>query len=81
LEEVKLEPETWSLVATMSDVNTGTDVSVKKKDQNSVSSAENATTIVTISAKKKEEMRNESTGITVGDSSHTLADVSLNLFI
>lgn len=25
--------------------------------------------------KKKEEMRNESTGITVGDSSHTLADV------
>ncbi|GAB9471537.1 Glycogen synthase kinase-3 beta [Globisporangium polare] len=24
--------------------------------------------------KKKEEMRNESTGITVGDSSHTLAD-------
>lgn len=26
-------------------------------------------------AKKKEEMRNESTGISVGDSSHTLADV------
>lgn len=26
--------------------------------------------------KKKEEMRNESTGITVGDSTHTLADVS-----
>lgn len=26
--------------------------------------------------KRREEMRNESTGITVGDSAHTLADVS-----
>jgi hypothetical protein len=58
----------------MSDDLRKTDRSVASTREDSATAVATTTTTTT-SKSKKDEMRNDATGITVGDSTHTLADV------